>query len=138
MKKLLFINVFCFVLLSGSADARICNSHSDCAIPSMKSEIANSKAIFSGKVINIEKDGDVKIITFQASRFWKGSVKRITKLYILENMRYGIFYEAGKSYLVFSSQDSKGRLSDRKCSRSKSLEFASDDLKQLGRGKRPK
>ena len=139
MKRLLILSLFCFGLLASSADAKVCSPDAYCPIPTLKEDVANSKAVFSGTVIKIEKDGDVKIITLQVNRFWKGNVRRRIKLYILETMRYGgVFYETGKNYLVIAIQDSQGRLSDRRCSNSKPLGDAAYDLKQLGKGKRPK
>lgn len=135
MKSLLLTSLFCIAFLAGSVQAKTC---SDCALPTLKNEVASSKAVFSGRVIKIEQDGDTKIITFQAIRVWKGKIKRTTKLYIPETMRYGIFYEAAKSYLVFASEDNKGRLSERRCSNSKSLVNAAYDMNLLGKGKRVK
>jgi len=46
-------------------------------------------------------------------------------------------YQVGERYLVFASLQN-GKLFTANCSRTKRIEHAAEDLKQLGAGKKPK
>lgn len=80
----------------------------------------------------------MRIVAFQVSRHWKGSIKRTIKVYYRENMRYQAWFETGKSYIVYAQMNDTGKLFDSKCSATKNTEDAKTDLKYLGKGKRPR
>lgn len=138
MKKVILLSLFCLVFFAFSAEAKVCKLGVKCAVPKLPEAVSYSKAVFSGKVINVEKDGDTKIFTIQVGNYWKGPVKRKVKVYILETMRYQACFELGKSYLFYARENNKGQLSDGRCSLTKRMEDAKKDLKYLGKGKRPK
>lgn len=138
MKKLLLLSLFCLGFLAVTAEAKACELGARCYIPKLPEAVSYSKAVFSGKVISVEADGDTKIFTIQVSRYWKGPVSREVKIYILETMRYQAWYELGQSYLVYAGMNNKGQLVDGRCSATKRIRDAKADLKYLGKGKKPK
>ncbi len=109
-----------------------------CAIPSFKQAFANANSVFTGKVTSVRKNERGKTFTFQVERYWKGSKSKKARVTVYESTRYQTFYEPGKKYLVFASADDEARLTDGRCSRSKILTEAADDLKALGKSKKPR
>lgn len=111
----------------------------DCIFPTFASEYKNSKAVFIGEVINIEKDGDKKIVEFKVKKYWKGIEDSKIKIIVYENFTFVSPYDKGETHLVFAKDNEEGGLWDDKCSRSKDLNGTSsdleDDLKALGKGK---
>lgn len=138
MKKVFLLSLFCLVFFAIASEAKVCEAGAKCAVPRLPEAVSYSKAVFSGKVINVEKDGDTKIFTIQVNNYWKGPVKRKVKVYILETMRYQAWFELGKSYLIYARENNEGKLSDGRCSPSKRIEDAREDLKYLGKGRRPR
>ncbi len=110
-----------------------------CAIMKFDAEYKNSKAVFIGEVINIEKDGDKKIIEFKVKKFWKGIKDSKIKVTVYENFRFESPFDKSETHLVFAKDNEEGGLWDGRCSRSKDLNGTSsdleDDLKALGKGK---
>jgi hypothetical protein len=110
-----------------------------CKIETFKTEYAAVKAVFAGEITNVETDGDVKIFTFKVEKYWKGSASKQVKINVQQTMRYQAWFEVGEKYLVFARGDETGdKLWERRCSRTKSLANASEDLQQLGKGKIPR
>lgn len=138
MKRILLLSLFCFMFFAFNAEAKVCEPNANCLMPALRDSIKNSKTIFSGKVISNEKEGDIRVVTFQVSRYWKGTIKRTMKVYYQENMRYQAWFETGKSYIVYAQANDAGKLFDSKCSATKNIEDAKADLKYLGKGRRPK
>lgn len=110
-----------------------------CAIMKFDAEYKNSKAVFVGEVINIEREGDKKIIEFKVKTFWKGIEDSKIKIIVYENTRFESPFDKGETHLVFAKDNEEGGLWDGRCSRSKDLNGSSadleDDLKSLGKGK---
>jgi hypothetical protein len=53
-------------------------------------------------------------------------------------MRFQAFYQVGGKYLVFARANDEGDLTDGRCSRSKDVSDATDDIKGLGKSKKPR
>ncbi len=108
-----------------------------CAIPSFEEAFKNSKSVFVGKVISAEKNGDVRTFKFRSEKFWKGSRAKSIEIEVYETTRFQAWFEVGEKYLIFAN-DSDGKLSVGRCSRSNEISGAKDDLKSLGKGKKSK
>jgi hypothetical protein len=102
---------------------------------SVEDTFKKSAAVFVGEVVEVNDAGTLKEARLRVEQSWKGvETKEITVLATrtAESPRY----KAGERYLVFASlQD--GKLFTGNCSRTKKMEYAQEDLAQLGEGKKP-
>lgn len=144
MKKrilLALVLVFSAFVISLSSNVEKAESRgrgAKCAVLTVKSALQSSKAVFAGEVIAEEKDGDVKTFTFRVEKYWKGGNKKEIEVSVYQTARYQSPFKEGEKFLVYALADEDGKLSVSRCSRSRALENAEDDLKQLGEGKTPK
>ena len=106
-----------------------------CAIPNFENEFRNSKAVFVGKVTKVTKVGDDRVFEFAVEKYWKGTVARRTTVSFYETTRSQAWFKLGGTYLMFADRDSDGRFTVARCSRSKDLSDAGEDLKRLGKAK---
>ncbi len=109
-----------------------------CAILPFKDAFAASSAVFSGKVKSEKKVGDTRIFVFEVEKYWKGAKKKKIEISVYETARFQAWFEVGEKYLVFATADDDGTFNVGRCSRSKSVVDASEDLQKLGKGKRPR
>ncbi len=108
-----------------------------CAIAKLKTEFANSKAVFVGEVLSVTSDGDIKTFTFKIEKRWKGAASKELKVSVQETTRHQAWFEVGEKYLVFARGDENGKLWEQRCSRTKSLADASEDVSELGKIPKP-
>jgi hypothetical protein len=109
-----------------------------CAMPSSAKEgLEKSKAVFSGKVIGVSKSK----WTFKVIKIWKGDLKsRVTLYDSMPETSCASNFKVGESYLIYASTS---KIDDRPsfipdvCNRTKKLEDAKDDLRELGEGSQP-
>jgi hypothetical protein len=103
----------------------------DCARPgSPREELQRVDAVFSGEVSSVTREK----IEFKVEKFWKGPrAKSISIEYEQSDCAY--VFAVGKKYLVYAY--GKGIFSTSICTRTKELDKASDDLKEIGEGKEP-
>lgn len=110
-----------------------------CAIPAFAVAKERARAIFVGKVLSKKSNGDEKIFEFQIEKYWKGGNQKKIKVSVYENPRFQAWFETGETYLIFADADEdEGKLFVGRCSRSKETGAASEDLKLLGKAKKPK
>lgn len=109
-----------------------------CAIPNFENEFRNSKAVFVGKVTKVTKVGDDRVFEFAVEKYWKGATTKRITVNFYETTRYQAWFKLGETYLMFVARDSDGRFTVARCSRSKYLSQADDDLRKLGKAKRPR
>lgn len=109
-----------------------------CAVAPIGQAKAGASAIFAGKVLKISEDGRAKVFEFAVEKYWKGNLKKRVKIRVNENARYQAWMKAGERYLVFAEANDRGELFDRRCSRTKSLGAAGEDLAFLGKAKKPR
>jgi hypothetical protein len=101
---------------------------------SPRQELEKATAVFIGKVTKINDDSSARINEFEVEKIWKGtSTKRI--IVRTGKHLYGYRFTEGEKYLVYAY--GKGELETSRCGRTKSVESASLDLKELGEGKVP-
>jgi hypothetical protein len=105
----------------------------DCAWHgSPREELQRKDAVFSGEVIS--RDFKTAKVEFKVEKVWKGlGAKRIALKYIGSDCTYP--FVVGKKYLVYAF--GKEILETNTCTRTKELDKAADDLKELGEGKEP-
>jgi hypothetical protein len=111
-----------------------------CALPpAPKVAMAQSTAVFSGKVTKVEQDAKAhtRTVTIEVDRTWKGSDKKtLVVLTAGDGAACGVSFEKDKSYLVYANAVEE-KLHASLCSRTKPLEQAKADLDELGEGKKP-
>jgi hypothetical protein len=109
--------------------------------PSPKKSLEKAAAVFSGKVLKIEKDGEFELaVTFAVDQVWKG--KEAKELVVRTGTNDGICgykFKKGASYLIYaheSTRDEMKYLVTNICTRTAALADAQEDLKELGEGKK--
>lgn len=109
-----------------------------CNVPTVRGAFQTSKAVFAGEVVSEEKNGDVVTYKFEVEKYWKGEGKKEIEIFVYETSGYRAPFKEGEKFLVYALADEEGRLTVRRCSRSRDLRYAEDDLRELGEGKTPK
>ena len=114
--------------------------------PGVKEELSQSKAVFSGKVIEVEEKKSVtgfttKAVLFEVKEVWKGvSQSQIEVTTGAGGGDCGYEFKAGQDYLVYANDsDMYGfkKLTVIICSRTADISAAQDDLAILGEGQVP-
>lgn len=137
-----------------------CNASgaSRCLQPrSVSDELKNSTAVFSGiaiaeeyRPVDIKRDsmlegGEALVIRFAVEHWWKGSRDAEVILHtgvtrypngIISFFSEDFTFQIGEKYLVYADT-SGGNLRTDGCRRTKKLEKAEEDLRDLGEGKLP-
>ena len=124
---------------------------------SVSDELKNSTAVFSGMAIaeeyrpvDIKRDGmleggEALVIRFAVERWWKGSgdAEVVLDTSVIRHpggitsfMDEDFTFRVGEKYLVYAFT-SNGNLRTNGCRRTKKLEKAEEDLRDLGEGKLP-
>jgi hypothetical protein len=110
-----------------------------CAILKQTTAFRQAKAVFAGEVIGEEKNGDRRSFEFAVEEYWKGDGRKKITIDVFETPRFQAHFKKGEKYLIYANAafDEKGNLRVERCSRSRERGQAADDLKQLGKGKKP-
>jgi hypothetical protein len=103
--------------------------------------MANSDAVFSGKVMRIDSDeapiinsADPVKVVFNVSRVWKGPEEGAIALSTArESASCGYNFVVGEEYLVYANNSETG-LTTGLCNRTMPLSSAGEDLAALGEG----
>lgn len=136
MKRILLkLFVFLILLFANINSIMAC----ECIKPENPAKaLENSKAVFSGKVTDIDRNylplylGNK--IEFQVYNSWKGVSDKSVTIYAEESSAAcGYKFEENKEYLVYAYED-EGKLKTGLCTRTNLLENAQQDLKELGFG----
>jgi hypothetical protein len=99
-------------------------------------ELERAAAVFAGEVRSVKTEGHNLIVEIKVEKVWKGAITRTVVVQTANSgAACGYSFAEGKKYLVYAH--GKGSLSVSLCSRTKPLESASEDLKELGDGKQP-
>ncbi|HVE55780.1 MAG TPA: hypothetical protein VNB22_03065 [Pyrinomonadaceae bacterium] len=129
--------VFGFLSNLQKAESAV-NFNSKCAIASFQTAYSQSKAVFAGEVVGEDKDGDTRTFDFKVEKYWKGSDAAKVEILVYETARYQAWFKKGGKYLIYATADEDGKLHVGRCSRSRDLENAEEDLQKLGKGKIPR
>ena len=100
---------------------------------SVKVALKQSAAVFSGEVLELKNGSTYIEARFRVERSWKGvEAEEVTVL--ADRTTESPHYRVSEKYLVFAyTRD--GELFTGNCSRTKKVEYAEEDLRQLGEGK---
>jgi hypothetical protein len=109
-----------------------------------KVELAQSVAVFAGRVISIEKPSDTLMssanpisVTLQVSTIWKGPAHQTVVVQTgPDSAGCGFSFEVGQEYLVYA-RGTETNLMVSLCSRTQRLTDATEDIRQLGQGMAP-
>lgn len=135
-----------FVVMAALLGANPQRSFACFCVPegSPSQELAQSSAVFSGRVIDIEhasasirQNVESVNVTFQVSEVWKGPRRHtVTVLTARQGIDCGYEFESGQEYLVYA-RGAEERLVVWFCSRTQPLASAGEDLAVLGAGNAP-
>lgn len=104
--------------------------------PSPLQELAESDAVFSGTVTAVEVDASglvpVRRVKFDVAQCWKGGIGSMIEVQTNESeAACGRHFTLGVAYLVYAVGPRTG-LHTHLCDRTSPIQFAQDDLDQLG------
>lgn len=102
---------------------------------SVEKELKTSKAVFSGKVIDIHNKNNKRKILFEVEDTWQG-VSQTELILDDEWSSCSIDFSKGESYLVYA-YEFQGKLTTNICDRTKELSSAGEDIATLGKGVAP-
>ncbi|WLR57489.1 hypothetical protein LC048_11900 [Mesobacillus subterraneus] len=102
---------------------------------SVEKELESSKAVFSGKVIDIKNKNNKRKILFEVEDTWK-DVSQTEIILEDEWSSCSIDFFKGESYLVYA-YEFQGQLTTNICDRTKELSSAGEDFVTLGKGSAP-
>ncbi|MFJ7736705.1 hypothetical protein ACIQ2D_10210 [Lysinibacillus sp. NPDC097287] len=143
MKFLAFIIIGIFMIGSFPSTTSACS----CAyLPSVEDEIERSKAIFSGKVVDVKerlslKGSTTKSVLFEVTNTWKGVEQ--SQIIITTGQGggdCGYNFIKGKEYLVYADESNMygaKSLVTVTCDRTNMLSSLQEDLEVLGEGQPP-
>lgn len=134
----LVFSAFVIGLSSNVQKAESRESGARCGVLTVKGALQHSTAVFVGEITGEEKNGDIKTFKFEVEKYWKGAKKKEIEIFVYQTARYQSPFKEGEKFLVYAVADEDGKLTVSRCSRSRALEHAEDDIKQLGEGKTPK
>ena len=140
----LFILIFSAIGLTLSSNLKTAESSeiryelSKCAVPSFQKAFERAGAVFTGEVLSVEKNGDTRTFEFRIEKYWKGANKRTIQINVYETPRYQAFFKKGEKYLVFADTAESRKFYVARCSRSREITGAAQDLKLLGRANSPR
>ncbi|SEN38465.1 hypothetical protein [Lihuaxuella thermophila] len=103
-----------------------------------RQEMAESDAVFSGKVIRISEESMQKRVIFHVDSVWKGiETSEVMVVTHSQEPACGYPFVEGERYLVYARVHDQGEWTTSICSRTKLYSSAKDDLQELGTGKPP-
>lgn len=146
LKKSIPVLSFIFCLLFIGTFPSMASACECAELPSVEAEFENSKAVFSGKVIDIREKGSLKgyrskSVLFEVKNTWKG----VTQSQIIITTGQGggdcgIDFKEGEEYLVYANDSTmygKKTLVSIICDRTNDLKSSQEDLEILGEGRAP-
>lgn len=107
---------------------------------SVKLALKKSAAVFVGEVLQVRNGRNYHYLEarFRVESSWKGvEAEEVSVFTESESVAESPHYRVGQNYLVFAGM-LDGKLFTGVCSRTKKVEYASEDLQQLGEGQKPK
>ena len=143
MKKAMTLLAFIFIIGSFPSIASACS----CAeLPSVQEEFERSKAIFSGKVVDIEerrsvKGYTVKSVLFEVTNTWKGVEQ--SQIIITTGQGHGdcgYDFTKGKEYMVYANESTMygaKSLVTTMCDLTGLVSSSQGDVEVLGEGQPP-
>ncbi len=104
-----------------------------CAFVTPIERLKTSKAVFSGRVIEVKESEGIQVARFKVSKSWKYT--RAGELIVTNHIHHeGPYFHEGKGYLVYA-YEREGKLSTGGCSGTVEFGYAQDQMKQLDKWK---
>jgi hypothetical protein len=104
-----------------------------CALVAPIERLKTSKAVFSGRVLEVKESEGIQVVKFTVSKSWK--YVRADEIVVTNFVHHeGPYFHQGKSYLVYA-YEREGKLSTGGCSGTVEIEHARDDIRQLDKWK---
>ena len=130
----------CALLAVGLLQSREASACS-CQRTSTETAIKESAAVFSGRVIEVERNDETPFgglkATFEVVEIWKGIEEPLVSAVTASNSAAcGYPFAKGEEYLVYAYRDRDGTLRASLCSHTKPLAEAKADLDALGESNR--
>jgi hypothetical protein len=125
----MFLALACIGVLTPSTHAYKCKP-----LRSPLEELKEADAVFVGRATRVKEEKSDWITYFEVDRYWKGPSKRTITVRSGKHL-YGYKFMAGRKYLVYAF--GKDELETSRCNRTKSVEEAKLDLKEIGEGEAP-
>jgi len=131
LATIILILTVCIIGLAFNNPVFACECHKR---NDFEQEFSFSKAVFVGKVVEINKSKPDAIVTFKVEKMWKG-VKSETMVVRTNNQgkACGYIFSQGERYLVYAYDE--GMLRTSICTRTAEVKSAADDLKELSKKK---
>jgi hypothetical protein len=110
----------------------------------VKSELSSSEAVFSGEVVDFEKEASTaaslpptETVSFRVSEVWKGPERETLEVStVTQETACGYPFKGGREYLVYAYGGQ--RLEVDNCGQTKPLSEAGADLTLLANSEKPK
>ena len=129
-----FLAATCLSLIATPVDACRCRPPG-----APEAEKEKSIGVFAGTVIATKVEGQHLIASVAVSQSWKGSpAKEVTVRTASNGARCGFGFQEGQEYLIYCSGEKDGVWATHLCTRTRTLERATEDLDALGPGEMPK
>ena len=140
MKSLIIVSCIIGLLAFHTSVVYPCS----CIYGSARQELRKAKAVFVGQVIEIYSGSGREeypaIVELKVERYWKG-IKKSETIEVLSDLGlhscHPVLYKKGARYLVYAYKN-KGKLVTTGCTRTKEIEEATEDMKELGESRIPK
>jgi hypothetical protein len=131
------LSLFCSLAFMNVALACDCKP-----APPPKEALEAAAAVFEGKVLKVAPATERSLaVTFSITRTWKGvAEEKVEVLTGTDDGNCGYKFKVGSTYLVYASGatvDEKTQLSTGICHRTRPVDKADEDFKELGKGKPP-
>ena len=143
LMQLLVVGLFSFLIVTMFPPPQTAQACSCVPPESVQKELEKSDAVFRGVVTDMEKpaqffggsSGDLVEVTLEVEETWKGvETKEVIVQTAISSASCGFEFEVGKEYLVYARQTGEG-LHVSLCSRTAAIEYATNDLDELEKGK---
>lgn len=151
------MRAFIVLILTGVLYSSVLFAQPDCLCGqnrTVKESLARADVVFSGQVEKIEAapaeqagpkhEWAGRKVTLRVAEFWKGRPGMTIDIYTAASTNEcGYAFERGQRYLVYADKvteqgQATGKFSTTRCDRTRPLAGAKDDLRELGRGHKPR
>ncbi len=132
--RCLVVSFLGLLSLTYTAEAQACS----CMKLSPQEGLSSSHAVFSGEVIDIEKNESTRFggleVTVRVKDVWKGEVDEEVKVHTAgSSAACGYSFAEGTMYLIYATSDEADPFRVSLCSRTAPLDDAKEDLDFLGK-----
>jgi hypothetical protein len=127
LKLLIWLTAFLIVYPVATSASR--PIHPKCDFVTPIERLKTSKAVFSGRVIEIQESKGIQVARFKVSKSWK--YLRAGELFVTNYIHHeGPYFYQGRDYLVYAYERG-GNLSTGRCSGTREVKYAQAEIKQL-------